>query len=66
MLEILENFTMMIFVTFKLYSFFIRGESHIDFRTQCLIMTPRVEVVVLGGGEAITNGVLNFKVHELS
>ena len=57
---------MMIFVTFKLYSFFIRGESHIDFRTQCLIMTPGVEVVVFRGGGAITNDVLNFKVHELS
>ena len=32
----------------------IRGQSHIDFRTQCVIMT-------LTGGGAITNDVLKFR-----
>ena len=31
----------------------VKGESHIDFRTQCVIMT-------LGVGEAITNVVVKF------
>ena len=35
------------------YSKGVKGESHIDFRTQCVIMT-------LGVGEAITNVVVKF------
>ena len=33
---------------------FLRGESHIDFRTQCVIMTP-------AGGEVIANDVLKMR-----
>ena len=32
----------------------LKGESHVDLRTQCVIMT-------LGGGEAITNDVFEFR-----
>ena len=43
---------------------FIKGESHIDFRAQCVIMTLTGGGVGSGGGEggvAITNDVLKFK-----
>ena len=49
----------------KICLIFVRGESHIDFRTQCVIMT-------LAGGRLLLTTfwkkekLLNLKVHELS
>ena len=44
----------------------LRGESHIDFRTQSVLMTLGVVgggggVAGVGGGGAITNDALNFR-----